>query len=211
MPDPPDPLDECVDALDRYERTLDAQLALIGDIDDKAANVVRYTPLLVGVIFTALSLASRSALLSLDAVGLLPRAAFLVGLTGFVSAICAAAVTYTSSVKDYGPEAEYGYSVASGDVTSPVYERVLLVGYASSVSNNQDVIDANAKRFRWALVGLLVGVMYSALAGALVVLDGSWSLRVGFTLVVTAAATHLSHSIATEAFLVLDRGVTDDE
>ncbi len=202
--------DECVDALDRYERTLDAQLALLGDIDDKAANVVRYTPLLVGVIFTALSLASHSTMVSLSGVGVLSRAAFLVGLAGFVTAICAATVTYTSSVKDYGPDAEYGYTVARGDVNSPIYERVLLVGYASAVSKNRDVINANARRFRWAIVGLLVGVLYSSLAGALTVLGGSRWVTVGVTLVVTLAATYFTYSISTEYFLVLDRGVSDN-
>jgi uncharacterized membrane protein YjjP (DUF1212 family) len=73
------------------------------------------------------------------------------------------------------------------------------------------VINVNARQFRWALVGLLVGVLYSALAGALVVLDGSKWMRIGVTLVVTFAAGYLAYSISAEAFLVLERGVSDDE
>lgn len=211
MPDRSDEFDEVVDALDRYERTVDAQLSIISDIDDKAANVVRYTPLVVGVVFTALSLASRSAILSLTDIGLLPRIAFLSGLTGFAVAICAATVTYTSSVRNYGPNAEYGYNVADGDVISPGYEVTLLSNYADAVDDNRDVIDVNARRFRWALMGLLVGVVYTSLAGALVLLDGDTWLVSSVTIAVTVATGYATHRIYAEAFLVLDRGVNDNE
>lgn len=171
---PPDldaEFDATVDSLDRYERTIDAQLELITAIDKKAANVVRYTSLLVGAVFTALSVVSRSTALSLGDVRILPRLTFYVGVVALVLAICVAIVTYVSSVREYGPDPSYGHAVAGGVVERPEYENVLLTGYADAVRDNREVIDANARRFRWSLAALLVGIVYSVLAGVLVTLS----------------------------------------
>lgn len=206
-----DEFDERLDALDRFERTLDVQLALLSDIDGKAANVFRYTSLLLGVVFAALSLLSRSEVVSLSAVNLLPKLSFFVGVVGLVGAICAAILTYLSSVREYGPEAVYGYTVADGDVESPDYERSLLAGYADAVKNNRVVIDVNALRFRWALVGLLVGIVYSALAGGLVALVAPPWFEVLVIATVTALVIPAVYGIYTEDFLVIERKLDTDE
>lgn len=149
--------DEVVDSLDRFERTIDVQISLMNELDEKASNVVRYTALLLGGIFTALSLLPRSDAVSLDSVGPLPTIVFLLGTASLVVAIVAAIITYLSSVQEYGPDPAYGDNVADRAIQSPDYEAVLLSGYTRAVDNNRRVIDVNARRFRWSLLALLVG------------------------------------------------------
>lgn len=204
-------LDERVDSLDRFERTIDVQLSLIDAIDRKAANVVRYTTLLVGAIFTALSVVSRSDVLALDEIGVLARVTFYVGVVAFVSAIGVAIVTYSSSVRKYGPNASYGQAVADGAIETPRYEQTLLVGYADAVRANRRVVYANARRFRWALAGLLVGTVYTTLAGILVTLGGSPHVELLLTATTSMLIAPTGYRIYEEEFLVLERRSTTNE
>lgn len=210
-PDPDAEFDATLDSLDRYERTIDAQLDLITAIDEKAANVVRYTTLLVGAIFTALSVVSRSSVLSLHEIRVLPRLTFYVGVVALVVAISVAIVTYVSSVREYGPDPSYGYAVAEGLVETPQYEDVLLTGYADAVRDNGTVIDTNARRFRWALIALLVGIVYSVLSGVLVTLEQTISVKVSLIAVTTMGVASVAYRIYEEGFLVLQRGYTNHE
>ena len=206
MTDSENAIDERIDALDRFERTINAQLDLLSRIDDKAANVVRYTPLLIGVLFTGLTLATRSDSLSLYDVAPLPSALFFIGTTSLLVAICVATITYLSSVREYGPDASYGYNVADGDVRTPDYETHLLVGYADAVEDNMEATNANALRFRRALASLLVGVVYTSIAGGIAVQDLPAFAEWGVCAVVTAAVGFVVYKTYAEDFLILERG-----
>jgi len=162
--------DERVDSLDRFERTIDVQLSLIDAIDRKAANVVRYTTLLVGAIFTALSVVSRSDVLALDEIGAAPRVTFLIGFGSLVVAISIGIVTYLTSRRTYGPHTSYGYAIADGAVRSPQYETLLLRGYAAAIRENQQSISRYIRRLRFGLTALVLGVVYGSLSGGLVAL-----------------------------------------
>jgi|GEM_PF-2953384 len=203
--------DEVVDSLNRFERTIDVQISLMNELDEKASNVVRYTALLLGGIFTALSLLPRSDAVSLDSVGTLPTVVFLIGTASLVVAIVAAIITYLSSVQEYGPDPAYGDNVADGDIQSPDYETVLLYGYTSAVDNNRRVIDVNARRFRWSLLALLVGIVYSASAGGLLVVNQPPVVEVLLLGVVSMFVAPVGYSIYAEEFLVLDRKTRRDD
>lgn len=200
-----DATDERADALDRFERTLDAQLALLNEIDEKASNVVRYTSLLVGAIFTALSLVPRSGVASFGTIGPVSHISFLVGTTALVVAICTAIITYLSSVQEYGLDASYGYIVADGAVRTPNYERAMLTGYADAVRRNTAKIEVNARRFGWSVASLFTGVVYCSLAGALVVLDAPTWVDLLMSGVVTSVDLTVVYMIYSEAFLVIGR------
>lgn len=114
-------------------------------------------------------------------------------------------ITYLSSVQEYGIAPSYGYTVADGDVKNPNYERLLLVGYADAVGRNIEIIDANARRFRWSVAGLFVGVVYCSLAGGLLVLHAPiWLELVGVGPVTTTALVVL-YLIYSEDSLVIGR------
>lgn len=196
---------ERTDLVTRFERTLDVQIDLINEIDNKASNVVRYTALLLGAIFAGISIIPRSGIISLGDVGPFPRILFFIGTASFVIAICSSIVTYLSSVQYYGPSPEYGRNVAAKDVLSPNYEEFLLGGYSNAIEANRQVIDTNARRFRWSLAALFIGVVYASLAGGIAAISmPGWSEAV-IVGVVTMFTLPVVYMIYTEEFLVLER------
>lgn len=197
--------DELDDLLDRFERTLETQVSLINETDDKAANVVKYTAVLLGAIFTGLSVLIQSSTVTLDTIRWLPRVTFVTGVSGLLVALCAATITYLSSVQEYGPDPWFGFNVAEGDIQSPEYEEILLNGYATAVHRNQKVIDTNARRFRWSPAALLVGIVYTALAGGLTVLTVPAIVEVTVVVIVTSLVIFVVYLIKEEEFLVLER------
>lgn len=184
------------------------QLALINETDTKAANVVKYSTVLVGAVFTALSVVARSPTVSLGSVGLLTRVLFLTGVCALLVSSCVAVITYLSSVQEYGPKPAFGYLVTGDLVESPEYEELLLNGYATVVRKNREVIDVNARRFRWSLAALLVGIVYTALAGGLLATSVSVIVDVFVVNIVTVVLIFIVYLIKEEEFLVLERKTT---
>jgi hypothetical protein len=206
-----DMMNERVDSLNRFERTLDVQIDLINEIDNKASNVVRYTVILIGAIFTGVSVIPRSGVVSLDDIGSLPRFLFFIGVISLIIAVCSSIITYLSNVQYYGPDPAYGQNVADKDISSPEYEEVLLSGYSDAVEANRQVIDTNARRFRWSLASLFFGIVYSALAGGIVAVNTVPWGEVVIVGIVTMIAIPSLYMIITEEFLVLERKTKNDE
>jgi hypothetical protein len=204
-------MDERIDSLDRFERTLDIQIDLINEIDDKASNIVRYTVVLIGAIFAGLSVIPQSGVVSLGDVGPLPTILFFIGFISLVVAICSSIITYLSSVQHYGPDPAYGRNVANRDITSPDYEAVLLNGYADAVEANRRVIDINARRFRWSLGALFAGIVYAALAGGIVAINTASWVELVIAAIVTMITIPILYKIYKEEFLVLERKTVSNE
>jgi uncharacterized membrane protein (DUF485 family) len=189
--------DEAIDSLDRFERIIDVQLSLIDALDETAVNVVWYTMLLVGAVFTALSVVSRSDALALNEVGVVPRVAFFVGVAGLVVAASMAVVTFVvtsvSSRRTYGPHPSWGDAVAEKTVRSPQYERLLLAGYAFAVRRNRQTVAVYVQQLHWTLGALFVGLIYSSLAGVLLVFDRSFPVELSIVIATTVVTGLYGH------------------
>lgn len=204
-------MDERIDSLDRFERTIDIQIDLINEIDNKASNVVRYTVVLIGGIFAGISVIPQSGAVSLGDIATIPQIMFFVGITSLVVAICASIITYLSSVQYYGPDPAYGRNVANQDIMSPNYEKLLLNGYSSAVEANRRVIDTNARRFRWSLGALFVGIVYTALAGGIVAINAANWAELVVAVVITMVTIPTLYKIYKEEFLVLERKTENND
>lgn len=90
-------LEPRVDAIERYWQTIQAQMSFLERIDGKAQRLVRYTVVLVGVVLTAVSLMSRSGVVSLARVTPVAMATFTVGLGLLLCAIGFAGYTSLNS------------------------------------------------------------------------------------------------------------------
>ncbi|PSQ48369.1 hypothetical protein BRD12_06465, partial [Halobacteriales archaeon SW_12_67_38] len=97
------------DAVDRLERVIDTQIDTVDDFDQKAAYVTRFVGVVLGLVLTAVSLASR---------------------------------------------------FGGGDPATQLPA-------VAAVERNRQVLRVNAGRFRRALVALLVGIAYLAMAALL--------------------------------------------
>ena len=171
------------DAVDRLERVIDTQIDTVDDFDQKAAYVTRFVGVVLGLVLTAVSLASRFG--GGDPATQLPA----------VAAVAGAIVTYLSSRVVVGLHPHAARAIADGEYGGDEYNTLLLRAYADAVERNRQVLSANARRFRWTLVALLVGIAYLAMAALLFALAPSgmwgWIVLIAGTVAIGVVAWYL--------------------
>lgn len=165
------PPDHYLDAAERLERVMDVQIATLNGIDEKAEHVTRLVGVLLGVVLSVVSLAVRAESIRLASPSMTTLLAFGVGVSGLLLSMIAAIVTYLSSKFEVGINRAVGRLLSRRDyeIEQEAYARRTLGAYSHSIGRNKRVIAENARRFRWALVFLVVGVVYLALSAALYV------------------------------------------
>ncbi|PCR88674.1 hypothetical protein [Natrinema ejinorense] len=193
------------DAIERYERTIDHQIALLDGIDDKAQKVVQYTGAVLGLVLTAISIIPRVEGITFGDIPLASQTTLILGIFALLGAIALGMITYLSSVIEYGLGGEFGHSVAAGDIESPVYEEVILNSYSTTVENNREVINTNAIRFRWTLEALITGIALLVLSGLYFLFQVPLLHAVGVAILYSLLLGRLLLYIHREEFLVLDR------
>lgn len=179
-----------VDALDRFERVIDIQIATLRGIDDKAAHVTQLVGVLLGVILTGLTLAWRIESIRIEAVPLLSKGTFLVGILFLFAALITGIVTYLANRFQYGVHRTVLKGLGRYRVSTPEYVELIRGGYAIAIEHNRTVVKINVHRFEWSLSFLLLGILYLAVgAGVLVLpLDISGRVFVLLTGIVTSVA-----------------------
>ena len=204
-------LDPETDAIDRFERMVDTQIETLEGIDDKAAHVTRFVVLLLGVVFTGLSLVPLfgGGRAGIDSIVAVVTAA--VGVAGLLGSLGFAVVTFLSSAFEYGPDETICDYIAEHRVQTDEYTSVLLRSYSEAVRRNRTVVRTNARRFRNSLASLLVGSVSFALGGAFLVLDVEPVVAVVVLLATMLAAGRLFVFVIAEEYLTLDYQVNDNE
>jgi hypothetical protein len=87
----------------------------------------------------------------------------------------------------------------------------LLRAYADAVERNRQVLSANARRFRWTLVALLVGIAYLAMAALLFALAPSGGWEWAILIVGTVAIGVVAWYLLTGRYLRLEPGGSGNE
>ena len=197
-----------VDAADRLERTLDAQLQTIRNIDSRAGFVIRIVAILLGVIVSAasilatLSVNSGTRMVVFTPVALISALAATSGLLG---AMVAAIITYLSSNPAAGLEYQTANLLSSSEYETDLktHLRRTLGVYAYDLRVNGRVIQVNAARFRLSLVLLVTGLIYGTLSAILVVAQtGSLLLEIGLFVGLSAIIGVLVWYVLTERYKV---------
>lgn len=183
-----------VDAVDRVERVIDAQLTAINELDQKAEHVTRLVGILLGLVLTAVSLAPRLG--GRDIATTLPTViAVSVGVIGLVAAVAGAIITYLSSKTVVGMHPRAAREIADTDFEYDEYNALMLRAYADAVEQNKQVLFVNALRFRYTLVALLGGIAYLSLAVLLFALSPivtwAWILLLTGTAAIAVVAWYL--------------------
>lgn len=160
-------VEDLVDAADRFERSIDVQIQTLNAVNDKAEHVTRLLGLLIGAILSVVAVGVRVNDGSLSPPNTPLLLLFIAGLASLLLAMTLSTITYLSSKFKIGLHyrpaqllSQDAYSV--GKQTH--YKRIIGT-YAYNLERNEEVIDVNAKRFRRALVALLVGVVFLSAAG----------------------------------------------
>lgn len=217
------PPDHYLDAAERLERVIDAQIETLEGIDEKAEHVTRLVGVLLGVVLSVLSVAVQTDAVRLSPVSSLTLLAFGVGVTGLLLSMIAAVVTYLSSKFEVGVRRTVGKLLSREDyeIESKTYARRTLGTYSHNIRRNKRVIAENARRFRWTLVFLLAGVIYLALSAVLYVgrvlsmgRGGPVLTPDGELIVVlcttTATMTLIWYVLSGRYLTLQDEGTTDD-
>jgi uncharacterized membrane-anchored protein len=175
------------DTANRLERSIDVQHQIITDIDRKAEHVTRLLGIVLGLLFTALSIIGQLDAISYSDAILAARIAFVGGVVLLLLSMTAAIITYLSSKYKIGLDPVVGRTFSNSNF-SPTYEyhlRLVNGAYDYNVRVNREVIEENSKRFRYALYFLLVGLVFLSTAGT--IHFGGMDSNVGL-LVLTLAA-----------------------
>lgn len=186
-PDDPDPY---LDAADRLERAIETQISIINGIDDKAEHVTRLVGILIGLVFSVLSLVANLDAVVIGTTSIPVEVAFVFGILSLLFAMGAAIVTYLSSRFRIGLDYSVGYYLSESDEADfQTHIQRVLGSYGEIIEENKKVIESNSARFRGTLSFLLIGVLFLSAAGILYL--GQLSTReawAGFTVTVLLAA-----------------------
>lgn len=160
-----------LDAANRLERAMDTQIQILEGIDNKAEHATRLIALLIGIVFSVISLVTQIGRTPLSPRSFFVLVAFGLGITGLLVAMGTAIITYLGSQYKIGLHDDVGWilSDASYAIQMPEHIRNVLGTYAYVIGQNRRVIVSNIFWFRLTLLFLLYGMMFIALSGFLYV------------------------------------------
>ena len=195
-----------VDAANRLERTLDAQLQTIRNIDSRAGFIIRVVAILLGVVVSVASVITTFRVSGSGGLVMFPFIAVftaLIGGIGLVGAMMMAIITYLSSKQIPG----LGHRTAD-ILSNPQYEtdmeehiRSTLAVYSYAAKANGRIIQANAARLRMTLTLLVVGIVYGTLTSGFV-LSGGGIAEWGILIIVSVVLGIVVWYIHTERYIV---------
>lgn len=172
------------------DETVDRQLDALADIDDKASRMLRLNVLLVGVVVSALSIASRLDV-SLESgtpvIGQFRNIYVELAVASFVLSTALAAVTYTATEYDVGISAENAMELLGADLSTETVETLLVKNYVVRVNFNRSVNIRNIPLVTATIVFAVTGVIlftlgtYQAIVGPV-----SWWLLAGAMALIVA-------------------------
>lgn len=212
-----------IGAANRLERHLDEQLTSIQRIDDKAEHITRLLGVLLGLVFTAVSVVSQlsvpdsgggsSPAAHLGAVAVPTEVAFLLGVLFLLSSLFGSVITYLSSVVRRGLHPNVGHLLSREDYETGTEEHVrrVLGTYGYNIRENHEVLMTNASRLRLTFLCLLLGAAYLSVAGVMVLemlpIGNRWNLLVATSLLAVA----LSGYVLSGRFLTLNPLTANNE
>jgi hypothetical protein len=205
-----------IDAANRLERHLDEQLTSIQRIDDKAEHITRLLGVLLGLVFTALSVVSQfspqpvtegsNPVVPLHSVTVPTESAFLMGVVFLLISLFGSVITYLSSVVRRGLHPNVGHLLSRDDYETTTEEHVrrVLGTYGYNIEENHEVVMTNARRLRVTLLFLMLGISYLSASGIMFLdilpVGNRWQLLA----VTSVLAVLLAWYVLTGKFLTLN-------
>lgn len=142
--------------------TVERQLDTLADIDDKASRMLRLNLLTVGVILSALSIASQldgGARTGLTVIGGFRNVYVEVGVASLVLSSALAAITYSASENDGGVSAENVTRLLRTDLPLEDAEVLLVKNYVARINFNRSSNVRNIPLITGTIVLAVVGVI----------------------------------------------------
>lgn len=163
------------------QRTVDKQATLLDDIDSKAIRLLRVNVLLIGLILTMLSFASRAEYTD---VGTFLNVYTGIGILSLVLSSAFAAVTYTTSDLAVGVNPDDVVLLLELDPTSVEFEGVMSKSYARWIRFNERTTVRNTPLITSTVILVIAAIAYLSL--------GVYVALIGAVPTSLEAATHLA-------------------
>lgn len=137
--EPDSEVDPYTDAADRLEHTIDTQVSIINGIDDKAEHITRLIGVLLGLVFSLLSLIVNFDSINVGGTTWPVEVAFVLGILFLLVAMAAAIVTYLSSRFRIGLDYTVGHYLSNPetDTDFDTHIRRVLRSYGDIIKNNK--------------------------------------------------------------------------
>lgn len=156
-----------VDALDRFERVIDVQIATLRTIDEKAATVMQLVGVLLGVILTGVTLVWRTVGFDLGTQPVGSLVAFVLGVSLLLLALFVGIGSYLANRYYYGLHRNVHMLLREYRTTSPQYVELIQGSYSIAIDRNKRIVRSNVRRFEWSLSFLLAGIAQFAVSAVL--------------------------------------------
>mgnify|MGYP006299263089 CR=1 FL=1 len=144
--------------------TVQRQLDTLADIDDEASRILRLNVLLVGVVVSALSIASQvDSVAGEPLVGQFRNPYVELGVASLIISTALAAITYSATEYDVGVSADNVAKLLRADIPADEIEALLLKNYVARINFNRSVDVRNIPLVTATIVFALVGVVFLAL------------------------------------------------
>ncbi|KYH24012.1 hypothetical protein HAPAU_40910 [Halalkalicoccus paucihalophilus] len=142
---------------------IDVQIQTLNDIDNKAEYLTRYLAILIALLFTGASFVLDVGVADGFVSELSLFTTLVLGLLALTVSVVFSIITYLSSVFQYGPRREFAEDIADHDIGEKLYAEIMLRTYSDAIYQNKRVVRQNSARFKYALTGLLNGVLFLAI------------------------------------------------
>ncbi|MFC4437455.1 MULTISPECIES: hypothetical protein [Natrialbaceae] len=202
------------DLADRYQDMLDSQLSAIENFDTKAWRVARLVGILLGVLFTGISVFSADVTVQLTVEHLPVIVAVSVGISALVVSLIFAALCILSTTAGFGLRVELADALNEGNIDDEDYPGLVTKSYSKNIKNNIKVMRAKGRRLRYALSALVVGVLTLSIGGILLFVTLAYWVQVALLVVVGVLIIGGLHYILTMQYSVLkdsENNGEDDE
>lgn len=196
-----------IDAANRLETSMDRQLSIINGIDDKAEHVTRLVAILLGLIFTIVSLAFRTGQITATTYSTPLTLSFMLGIFFLLLTMAFAIITYLSSTYRIGLHPNVGTYLSNSTITISYSQHIqrVLGSYGTMIQQNRAVIETNSNRFRLTLTFLLTGTIYLSTTGTIYVGSFGFGWQLMSLLIGTLFAMVAGWYILTGQYLILER------
>ncbi|MDT3434256.1 hypothetical protein [Haloarcula sp. 1CSR25-25] len=194
------------DLADRYQEMLDSQLSAIENFDTKAWRVARLVGILLGVLFTGVSVFSSQVSVDLTIEYLPIIIAVGTGVSALIVSLIFAALCILSTTAGFGLRVELADALNEGGVAEEDYPGLVTKSYSKNIENNIKVMRAKGRRLRYALSALVAGILMLSAGGILLFVTLGYWIQIGFLLLVVVLIVGVLYYVLTMQYSVLENG-----
>lgn len=199
-----------MDLADRYQDMLDSQLSAIENFDTKAWRIARLVGILLGVLFTGVSVFSAEEAVQLTVEYLPVIVPIGIGVSALVVSLIFSALCILSTTAGFGLTVELADALNEGEIDDKDYYGFVTKSYSKNIKNNIKVMQAKGRRLRYALSAMVVGILTLSTGGVLLFITLSYQIQIGLLIFLGILVGYILYYILAMRYSVLKNEEEDE-